>query len=220
VRKTIIALALLGCGVPAANASFVNAGFETGDFTGWTVGGPNGASGVDVDGTLVPEGLFQPAFVNVRSGAFAAFGATAASNGEYLSLSQTVNLVAGDHVAGFWMGHDDNAVIGIDFAISLGNLAVYVDSVLQPFTTRWPENNFPQGSTPADLYEFSSTFSHGGGPALIEFRLSGSGTGRTVLSVDDLFVTGADVDVPEPGSLALLGLGLAGLGLRGRRRMG
>lgn len=130
MRRTIFAVCLMSCGALPAQAALVNAGFETGDFTGWTVGGPNGASGVDVDGTLVPEGEFRPAFVNVRSGSYAAFGATAAANSEYLSLSQTVNLAAGDHVAGFWMGHDDSSMIGIDFAIALGSLAIYVDNVL------------------------------------------------------------------------------------------
>jgi hypothetical protein len=218
VKTSIVAVCLLAGAALPAHASFVNAGFETGDFSGWTVGGPNGGSGVGADGTLVPAGLFQPAFVNVRTGEFAAYGATAAWNLEYLSLSQTVNLAPGRHVAGFWMGHDEPTLIGIDVAINLQQLAIFVDGALQPFTTRFPGNNFPNGSASADMYEFSSIFDHQGGAALIELRISGSGEGRSVLSVDDTFVTGVTTDVPEPASLALLGLGLAGLGLVRRRR--
>jgi len=207
-----VCCALLSAG---ARANFVNSGFETGDATGWTVGGGYGAFGVATDGTLVPEGDFQPAFVNVRSGSFAAFGATATSLGEFYSLSQTVDLEAGTHTVGFFLGHDDNTLIGIDNAILDQRLAILVDGAVLDFSIRYPGNDFPKGSTSADMFEFAADFVSAGGPALIEFRISGSGTGRTVLSADDFYVTG----VPEPGTVALM---LAGLGLvacvAGRRK--
>ena len=46
IKRSTAALCLLACGSLPAHASLINAGFETGDFTGWTVGGSNGASGV------------------------------------------------------------------------------------------------------------------------------------------------------------------------------
>lgn len=204
----------------AASAGFINSGFETGDFAGWSVGGTNGGSGVDLDGTSIPTGDFQPAFVNVRSGNYAAFGVTASTNDEFLSLSQTVNVEAGLQSVGFYLGHDDSGSIGINDAIANELLGIFVDGTNIAFTDRFSGNNFPNGTTPSDMYLFASEFTSQGGLVNIEFRISGSGTGRTVLSVDDTFITGVPaVAVPEPTSVALLGLGLLGLAVARRKRV-
>jgi len=50
---------------------------------------------------------------------------------------------------------------------------------------------------------------------LIEFRISGSGTARAGISVDDMFATNTS-PVPIPGAIWILGSGL--LGLLGVRR--
>jgi hypothetical protein len=52
------------------------------------------------------------------------------------------------------------------------------------------------------------------------FRSNHTGTDRAdrALQYDNIVLNGTVMSVPEPGSLALLGLGLAGLGLRVRRR--
>jgi hypothetical protein len=202
-------------------ANLINGDFETGDFTGWTVGGPNGGSGVALDGTLITGAVspFPPNRVNVRSGDFAAFGLTASTAGEFLSLSQTVNLLPGEQTAGFYMSLDANSMMGIHQAIGLQQLAIFVNGSYQPFTTRFPQNNFPTGSTPADFYEFSSEFTSVGGPTLLEFRISGSGTSRAGISVDDAFVTGTQTIIPEPSTFIVWSL-LGGLGIIGwwRRR--
>lgn len=210
----VLALAALTAS-GTASANFINAGFETGDFSGWTVGGTNGGTGVALDGTPVPAGSFQPAAVNVRSGNYAAFGATASFNSEYFSLSQNVFVAAGRQTVGFYMGHDDSSIIGIDPAISNGLLGIFINGVNTAFTQRTPGTNFSNGSGPGDMYLFATDFASLGEVMNFEFRISGSGTGRTVLSVDDLFITG-NSQVPEPGALALLGIGL--LGLIGVRR--
>ena len=54
----LLALALLLCGVGQARAGIINVlqnpGFETGNFTSWTVGGNSTLTGVGTDGTLIP----------------------------------------------------------------------------------------------------------------------------------------------------------------------
>lgn len=222
-KKVIVVLSILSVLLiqGGSQATIINPGFETGDFSGWTVGGVNGGRGVALDGTPISasNANFQPNFVNVRSGNFAGFAAIAETNGESLSLSQTVNLLPGLQTAGFFMGLDQNGGIGIDFAIDAQRLAILVNSVNQTFTTRFPFNNFPTGSTPAGFFEFSSNFTSVGGPTLLEFRISGSGTWRAGISVDDFFVTGAIAQaVPEPASIAIWSLAsVVGFALRRRR---
>lgn len=207
----------------AAHAALVNGGFESGDFTGWTVANVGGAApGVDVDGALIPGTVspFPPAHVNVRSGSFAAYAVVANTNGEYLSLSQSVGIaVAGTYVAGFFMGNDSSSSFGIDSAIAAEHLAIFVDGASIGFDTRSPGNNFTTGTTPADMAEFSADAFFSAGLHTVEFGISGSGTSRAGISVDDFFLDAPDgPKVPAPAALLLLGMGLAGAGLARRLR--
>ena len=81
MRHWILALAAIGLFVIMGQADaavynlLVNPGFETGDFSGWTVGGNSMNTGVASDGT--PISGFDPPFawnyVNVRSGDYAGY---------------------------------------------------------------------------------------------------------------------------------------------------
>src|SRR5947207_636214 len=76
----ITAVAVLALGVGAARADFVNPGFETGTFSGWTLTGNTGFSGITNDPAVVHSGNFA-----------AVFGAV----GSLTFLSQTVSDTAG-----------------------------------------------------------------------------------------------------------------------------
>ena len=220
LKRYLVWIALATSVASTAQANLLtNSGFETGDFTGWTVGGTTGGSGVALDGFLIAGAVspFVPAYANVRSGSYAGYGAIAASPGEFLSLSQSVMLGGGSYTAGFYMGNDSQSAFGIDNAILAGQLAILVDGASVPFSIRYPTNNFPTGSTPADMYEFAIDFAAVAGSHQIEYRISGSGTSRAGISVDDFYLIGAG-SVPEPGTLALLGLSLAGLAASRRRK--
>src|SRR5438874_212726 len=102
----ITAVAVLALGVGAARADFVNPGFETGTFSGWTLTGNTGFSGITNDPALVHSGNFA-----------AFFGAV----GSLTFLSQTVSDTAGlTYTVGGWLRN--NAGIPNEFDIEVNGV--------------------------------------------------------------------------------------------------
>lgn len=182
-------LLMLSSGV--VQAQLVNPGFETGDTTGWTVSIIGPATGVGEDGDPIPQAYNQPAFVNVRSGSYAAWAAVGNNREEFLSLSQNLDFLEGEYNIGFFLGLDQSIDTGIETAIGDDRLGIFVDGQNIGFDVREAGfvNIFPHGSTTADMYEFSAVTNLSAGSHTIEYRISGSGIARAALSVDDLFVT-------------------------------
>ncbi|MCK5491845.1 MAG: PEP-CTERM sorting domain-containing protein [Candidatus Omnitrophica bacterium] len=214
-------LMILMTGTSWANL-LVNPGFETGDLTGWTMGGTNGGYGVSVDGQSIPGvtySSFLPSFQNVRSGNYAAYAVAAASNGEYVSFSQALLLSPGEYTASFYMGHDEGGVFGIGGAIDNGRLGIWIDGINLDFKSTY-ENNFVPGSSSLDFTLFDADFVSLGGTTAVEFRISGSGTARAGISVDDFSLESSNPVVPEPATMLLLGSGLLGLfGFKRKRKV-
>jgi hypothetical protein len=217
LNRLHIGLLIVGLSLSSAVAAPVNLlsnpGFETGDLTGWAVGGTNGGFGVSTDGSSIPGvtySSFLPAYQNVRTGDYAAYAVAANGLSEYVSFSQTVNLLPGSHTAGFYMGHDESRSFGIDNAIATGRLGIWIDGTHIPFNSSYP-NNFPPGSGPSDFTLFDADFVSAGGLTTVDFQISGSGTERVGISVDDFTMLGEcaseDPVIPTPGAVALVGIG-------------
>ncbi len=220
VKSLFLCLLIVGLSLNSTAAAPINLlsnpGFETGDLTGWTVGGPNGGYGVLTDGSSIPGVTYVellPAYQNVRSGTYAAYAVAAYAQMEYVMFSQVLNLLPGTYTASFYMGHDENHGIGISPAIGVGNLGIWIDQTLVPFNSFY-ENNFYPGSDPEDFTLFDADFFCSGGLTTIEFRISGSGTERAGISIDDLAV----MAIPSPGAIYLACIGSALVGNMRRRK--
>lgn len=206
--------------LPAQNL-LTNPGLETGDFTGWTVGGNTPMSGVDVDGTLIGnDGTFGDNFVNVRSGSYAAYGwvrGSCCTAPEYMTMSQTVSVLSGTtYNVGYWLGNDSHSARGMGEDDSRAQIFVNGVGLRSGFTT------VTTGSSSLDFINIGSTWSSGAATtALIEYRFVASGTAYVGLSVDDLYFEGPGGGhgvVPEPATVGLVALGLVGIGGFARRR--
>jgi hypothetical protein len=215
------AVVLLASLTPAlANAVpinlLTNAGFETGDFTGWTVGGTSVQSAVDTDGTVIPgtEPFFGTTFQNVRSGTYGANALVRGSPGEQVFFEQAVSVIAGNtYDVGYFAGVDSPSFQVASYGF--GPTSILVDGGALALTG---PTDITSGSTPGDfVHVFGNYLAGSTGLVTVSYRIAGSGTGRAGFSFDDIHFTGEAAAVPAPATTALLALGLLGAGFRARR---
>lgn len=206
VEKIVVMLSTFVLAHAAQANLLTNPGFETGDFTGWTVGGnvPLGY-GVAKGGQRLPDNVDGAAYARAHGGTYTAWASTRGGYGEALVLSQTLELDAGTYSAGFYFQTSEG---------DYGNSSkIYIDGNYMSYTS-----SHITSSSKLASFNFSLA---SGGIHTIEFDISGSGSGPVSISADDFFLndtTPVTVAVPEPSMLALMVTGLLGLGLLRRSK--
>jgi len=209
----MVGLALTTLRAEAEPNLLINPGLETGDFTGWTVGGNSSQSGVALDGTPIanvdPE--FTPAFQNVRSGRFAGNAIVTDVHApiQLITLTQVIAVQPNQNYdVGLWLGNDSPHAFGI--SIDNSHTQIFIDD--SPVLGSG-SRNIPPGSGPGDFVELHRTFDTGSRTSItVMFEINGSGTAPAAASFDDFFLMASPV--PEPTLLVVLSLGLAAGWLR------
>lgn len=195
--KKLLAVAALSLPV-LASAQIVNAGFETGDFTGWTVtqGGPENASVINFGNTVYGEVV--PAAPGGEK-----FGLYFVEDTVAQSVAQTTTSAAGlynwsvqYYLPANGFSNPNDATI----SLNLGGNVVWSASLASLTPTTWLTAS---GSNVALGSNFNVTMSFAGG-----------GDDAKDIIVDSITVTA----VPEPESFALMAAGLAAVGFLARRR--
>jgi len=230
VAASIAALVIAAAALPAqAGQLLLNGGFETGTASGWTISGTNnGGCGqnFNVSDSGMASGCtgwapIPAGFVNPNSGHFAAYAAFDGSGPLNHTITQTFSLA----------GNFNKATVSWYDALGLGAGWSYPQA--REYTVSLLNS---QGVVVADL--MTESYSHGGvfqgwtqhtkdisaflpglgKSASLRFNLHvpQSFTGPAAFGLDDVSVNASAV--PEPASLALLGLGLLGLGMVRRQR--
>jgi hypothetical protein len=208
----IVLLAAFGtafCSAGFADNILINPGFETGDFTGWFIGGNSPTFGVGIQGTPIPGTTLLSA-VHVRSGNYAAY-ATICCTGlpafqQTITLSQTVAVLPGEtDTVGFYLG---SWATGYTTDINDKETQIFIDGVgiLTGPTFLTPAF----GHTPTDFTLLSGTFNTASRTSVtVTFQISGSGLFEGEYSLDDFFLNTHAIATPEPATVILLAGGLA-----------
>ena len=177
----VTAAALFGAATSSAQNLVVNGGFESNNFSGWTLADPSGNSVVASNSAN---------FIFAAEGTRYAYLATefAPSTGSISTLSQTLNTQAGElYTFSFALANDQTAPAGVE------TFQAFFDNVALTLTLPAPNTGY-QVFTFSDLIATSS---------LTEIRFE-------YRHDDDGFRLDAVTVVPEPSTVSLLAISAAG----------
>ena len=188
-----------------------NPGFETGDFTGWTVGGNTPNDGVNLAGFAIPgvDPVFGTTPVLVHSGSYAAWADVECTGGGlcapsvYITLQQTVAVTPGQiDTVGFWEANGSALLFGQDIGNSGTQIFVNGTGILA-------SNNVDVDNS---YQELSGSFNTGSNTSVtVIFQIDGSGESTGGISLDDFFVDDNGSATPEPQTWSLMTVAASGL---------
>lgn len=187
IRFLVVALAIIVFlqlrGPATASSTLTNPGFETGDFTGWTVYVPTGGSADVVTSHYSPlssDPAYYPDYQNVQdaettycpmTGTYFALLKTDGP-GSYTSLTQTFSIYAGETISG-WAFFDNGGYIYSDGFAYNDNASVRIlDSAGNVVATPWYRDCATVGSFwdgPWELWSWTATSS---GTYTLEYRVA------------------------------------------------
>jgi PEP-CTERM motif len=214
MKKTFSVLALIVCGwwgasMAKATTSYcdgisgnmvTNCGFESGDFTGWTIGGLTDNPGGNYYGV--------DAF-DTNTGNFGAYMSQdfVDDGAGFVNLSQTLATTSGtNYIVSFFLEQDTTPTLGYIHSFS----ATWGASTLLSLT---PTVALP--GTVGSFTQYSYTIAATGPSTVLKFAFEND---DQYWSFDDVSVTAQAT--PEPSTLLLAGLALGGLLLARRRVAG
>ena len=189
---TLVCLALIAamCGSAAAANLVLNPGFETGDFTNWTVTG----DGIAIDNAFPNTGCCDAVF-------------TATTDPDAGFLSQTLSTEAGKSYTLSFAVLDEAGFSGDTFTVQFGGFSATITG----------DEAAPPGNLPS-LYTTENFIVPAldilSGVLVLSFKGLNDPSLGIAWNLDDVSVTASAV--PEPATWILLALAFGGLAIQGR----